>query len=124
MIGTPEQPQLSLLWPFWKAVFLERPYPVPYLPWNSKAKQEEVMSVSLASGILDSAFPLTPLVTVVECVILSDPWSLPARYWKPPRRREILKKASKGWLWVLKRGPHHREQATSGALRQAPCCPP
>lgn len=54
------------------------------VPWNSKAKQEEVIAVSLAPGIVTSAFPFTSLVPVVGCVILSDPWSLPTRDWRPP----------------------------------------
>lgn len=121
----PVAPSLAILEGcFPREALLVAPNPVPYLPWNSTAKQGEVISVSQASGIRDSVFPLTPLVTVVEYVILSDPWILPAGDWRPPRRREPPKKTSRGWLWVLKRGPHHRGQGTSGALRQAPCRPP
>lgn len=123
----PEQPQLSILWPFRKAVFLERPYWWPQVLFHTfhgtaEPSKENCYQWAWLLGFW--TFPLTPLVTVVECVILSDPRFLPAGDWRPPRRREASKKASRGWLWVLKRGPHHSEQATSGALRQAPGRPP
>lgn len=127
----PVAPSLAILEGcFPREALLVAPDPVPYLPWNSTAKQGEVISVSQASGIRDSVFPLTPLVTVVEYVILSDPWILPAGDWRPPRRKERTSKENQQRMalgaeaWPSPPWARHIWCPAPGALSSAPAPEP